>query len=74
MIPVLPLDKMTIEEKLRVIEEVWEDLRRSPDSIPMPEWHLAVLREREKSIEHGTAKFIDLEIARREIDKELDEG
>ncbi len=32
----LPLDKMTVEEKLRLMDVLWEDLARNPDDIPSP--------------------------------------
>lgn len=30
----LPLDKMTTEEKLLALEEIWQDLCRKSDNIP----------------------------------------
>ena len=46
----LPLDKMTTEEKLLALEEIWEDLCRTPDNIPSPAWHVGVLEERPSSL------------------------
>ncbi len=65
----LPLDKMTVEEKLRLMEEIWADLSRNPDSIPIPEWHLEVLREREQLVKEGKAEYVDLETAKREVEE-----
>ena len=46
----LPLDQMTAEEKLQLIDILWESLdRESPNEIPLPEWHREILREREAS-------------------------
>jgi len=39
----IPLHKMTIMEKLRVIEEIWENLLRDSENIPSPAWHADVL-------------------------------
>jgi hypothetical protein len=36
---ILPLDKMTTEDKLAVMEQLWEDLCRNPESVPSPSWH-----------------------------------
>lgn len=40
MEPALPLDPMTspmiLSDKLRVLEELWEDLCRTPESVPSP--------------------------------------
>lgn len=67
MATVLPLDKMTVAEKLRVIEEVWADLSREPESIPSPSWHEEVLTEREQKASEGTATFSDWSAAKQRI-------
>jgi len=47
MLPVLPLDQMTVEEKLHLMEILWDDLSRMPEQTPSPAWHAEVLAERE---------------------------
>ena len=39
----LPLDEMTVQEKLAAMESLWEDLSRSPEAIESPAWHKDVL-------------------------------
>lgn len=63
----LPLDKMTIAEKLEVMELIWADLAKNPNDIPSPEWHGEFLRDREKALADGTDRFIDWEEAKRLI-------
>ena len=63
----LPLDKLTVEEKLRLMEEIWADLSRNPDSIPVPEWHLEVLREREQLVKEGRAEYLDSETFKKQV-------
>lgn len=63
----LPLDKMTVREKLRVMEELWEDLSRDPENVKSPGWHGQVLKEREARIASGSAIFISWERAKKEI-------
>ena len=46
----LPLEKMSIEEKIRTMETIWDDLCRKADSILSPSWHEDVLIEREERI------------------------
>jgi hypothetical protein len=43
----LPLDEMTISEKLEVLDQLWNDLSRNPENIPSPEWHGEELQIRE---------------------------
>jgi hypothetical protein len=65
----IPLDKMTTADKLRALEEIWEDLRRTPDAIPSPGWHADVLRARESRVADGSSKFSDWADAKRRIRK-----
>lgn len=67
----LPLDKMTVREKLRVMEELWEDLSRDPESLKSPDWHKQALKEREARIASGQAKFIDWEKAKKDIRRRI---
>jgi hypothetical protein len=56
----LPLDQMTVEEKLQLMEVLWDDLSRTAEDVPSPAWHAEVLAERERLIESGQAHFVDL--------------
>jgi putative addiction module component (TIGR02574 family) len=60
----IPLDKMSVEEKLRAIECLWEDLARTPSAVPLPAWHRDVLEARLKRHEEGKEKSIPWEEAR----------
>jgi putative addiction module component (TIGR02574 family) len=53
----LPLDKMTISDKIAMMEKLWDDLCRDPESIPSPAWHQDLLVAREKEIKEGKASF-----------------
>jgi len=53
----LALDQMTTTEKLRAMEELWEDLARNPADIPVPDWHREVLEQRQASAASGDARF-----------------
>ena len=67
----LPLHEMTVEEKLRAMEELWEDLSRNADAFESPDWHGEVLREREQRLADGQESFIDWERAKIEIRQQL---
>ncbi len=49
----LPLDKMTVAEKLQVMEALWESLSQNPDEVELPNWHADVLKNRTERIEAG---------------------
>lgn len=63
----LPLDQMTTAEKLRALEQIWENLCRTPDEIPSPSWHADVLRDREKRVQEGSSQFVDWAEAKQKI-------
>ncbi len=63
----LPLDKMSVEEKLRALERLWEDLVRTPAAVPSPAWHRDVLEAREKRLSVGRERSIPWEKAKEDI-------
>ena len=67
----LPLDKMTVSEKLAAMESIWEDLSRTPRAVESPEWHDTILDERRSDIERGTARFKDWQTAKSDIRKKI---
>lgn len=67
MVVALQLRKMTTSDKLRALEDIWDDLQRTPEQIPSPSWHADVLRAREQRIREGKAQFRDWADAKRRI-------
>jgi hypothetical protein len=63
----LQIAGMTLEEKLRAMEALWDDLCRREESMPVPQWHKDLLDERERLVEQGKAHFIDWETAKKRI-------
>jgi len=69
-IPVtLPLNEMSLSEKLQFMEALWDDLSCNADTLESPEWHGEVLEEREQRIASGEARFTDWEQAKADIRK-----
>jgi len=65
----IPLDKMSIPDKLRALEEIWDDLQQTPNEIPSPAWHRDVLNARESRVRAGASHFEDWAEAKRRIRK-----
>ena len=63
----LPLNEMSVEEKLLAMEAIWADLSREPDRIESPPWHKDVLEETERRVGSGEATFSDWEKAKSSI-------
>ncbi len=51
----LPLETMTVAEKVQLLETIWESLCRNPADVASPEWHKELLKERAKRLAAGEA-------------------
>jgi hypothetical protein len=67
MVVALQLKKMTVSDKLRALEDIWDDLQRTSERVPAPSWHADVLHAREKRIREGKSRFADWSDAKRRI-------
>ena len=63
----IPLGRMTISDKLRTMEMIWDDLRRKPEELPAPVWHADVLHARETRVREGRSQFSEWGTAKRRI-------
>ena len=63
----LPLNEMTIHERLAAMELLWDDLARSPEIVESPAWHESILNERGQRAVGNTSEFTDWDIAKTEI-------
>ncbi|PKL43974.1 MAG: addiction module antitoxin RelB [Candidatus Riflebacteria bacterium HGW-Riflebacteria-1] len=69
----LPLDQMTLSDKLEVMETLWQSLSREPCHLPSPEWHRDVLLERKKLADDQKLEFLDWDTAFKKLKDELRE-
>jgi hypothetical protein len=67
----LSLEKMSTEEKLQMMELLWEDLSHCPNEMVSPVWHGDILRARETNLEHGMEQFEDWKDAKQKIEEEI---
>ena len=66
----IPLENMSVGDKLRALEEIWSDLQRTADAVPSPAWHADVLRAREGRVQEGSSQFGDWNEAKERIRKQ----
>jgi len=66
----IPIDTMTMEEKLQAMEMLWDDLCQRAELMPSPGWHQQVLQDREAALEQGMEEIEDWEDAKRTIRNE----
>lgn len=67
----LPLKKMSRDEKLRAMEALWADLSKDEDRFESPAWHAQALRDAERAVKNGKAKFTDWEQAKKRIRRKV---
>lgn len=67
----IPLGRMTTSHKLRVLEEIWDNLRHAAQEIPSPAWHADVLHAREARVRAGKSQFSDWTEAKTRIRKRV---
>ncbi|MDA8016559.1 MAG: addiction module protein [Thermoanaerobaculia bacterium] len=67
MSSVLDIESMSVEDKLRLIESVWNDLSRNAEAVPVPDWHLTELQERERRLQDGRSTLSDWSDVRRRL-------
>jgi hypothetical protein len=63
----IPLEQMSVAEKLAALEEIWDDLARTPENVPSPAWHADVLAARERRIAGGASRFLDVAEAKQAV-------
>jgi hypothetical protein len=54
---IFPLSEMSRAAKLRVMEELWDDLCRCPDGVSSPAWHGEALAARVERVKRGEGEF-----------------
>ena len=67
----LPLEKMTLADKLEAMELLWADISKRPSELPSPTWHRDVLDERRCLVAEGKLRFLDWDTTIAELREEL---
>lgn len=58
---------LTRQEKLRIIEQLWDELSLSPGEFESPAWHADALQDAEQAVASGTAVFLDWNQAKEHL-------
>lgn len=62
----IDLERMTQEEKLGLMERLWDSLA-GPGDVPVYDWHKRILDERKQSALEGKATFTAWSLAKERI-------
>jgi putative addiction module component (TIGR02574 family) len=69
MIKPSEVKNLSVEERLLLMDALWNNLSEKVESMEIAERHKEILYEREKKIQVGEAKFVDWEKAKKQINK-----
>ncbi len=61
------LEEMTTKDKLKAMEQLWDDICRDLPDFSSPAWHEHILKEREQKLREGKDKFVDWDQAKKDI-------
>ena len=67
----LPLSKLSVAQKLHLMETLWADLTRDEKKLKSPAWHETVLKDREEAYAAGKIAVSDWEQAKKRIRKKV---
>ncbi len=65
----LPISRLSLAQKLDLMETLWADLTRDETKLKSPGWHEAVLKDREEAFKAGKVTASDWEQAKKRIKK-----
>jgi len=65
----LPLSKLSVAQKLDLMETLWADLSQDERKLKSPAWHETVLKDREEAYAAGKITVSDWEQAKKRIRK-----
>jgi hypothetical protein len=68
----IDLQEMTMPDKLRLMEALWQNLSDNADELASPDWHGQVLAERDRMTDCGEETFIDWQTAKKQLRQELE--
>jgi len=72
MIDMSAIKVLSVEQKLQVMEAIWQDLSGEEEAVQSPSWHQEALRETEQRCKAGKEAVFDWPDAKRELRKRFE--
>ena len=44
--PPAGFDELSVEDQIEYVQELWDKITRRPEEVPVPDWHLEIIKER----------------------------
>ena len=68
----IEISHLSREEKLRVMQDIWEDLSKNELELESPSWHQDALQKTKLRVDAGQVKILDWESAKKELRKRFE--
>jgi hypothetical protein len=68
----IEIGHLSREEKLKVMEAIWEDLSRDAEQVESPDWHREALHETDRRRKSGQESVVDWRKAKKELRKRFE--
>jgi putative addiction module component (TIGR02574 family) len=65
-------DDLSVEEKIDYLQSLWDRIAATPETVPVPEWHRAIIDERLKDLEANPNAGDSWEAVQERLGKKLD--
>jgi hypothetical protein len=67
MIAEIEINRMSVQERLQAIQQLWESNPSADSVVESPAWHEKVLDSRKQKVVFGKAEFLSLEALRQRL-------
>lgn len=58
--------RLPVEDRLRLVEDVWDSIAAEPDAVPVPDWHR---RELDRRLAEPSPEYLSAEEVQRRLDE-----
>ena len=72
MTDTIQIQSMSREEKLQVMEALWEDLSSDEAALESPSWHHKALKQTEARVAAGQEQILDWPMSKKELRKRFE--
>jgi len=74
MITKKEINKMSVPDRLKAIEMIWESISTSSKYVQSPAWHQEILKTREDKVKSGNATFSTIDEVRERLKRKADKN
>ena len=67
----IAIDKLSVADKIVLMERLWDELSRSPTDVPSPVWHGDILDDRRAAVREGRTAFVEWDDAKKRLRERL---